>query len=159
MSTRWLRIALAGGLALAVVVWITGQEAPSDPRTEVERTLNELVAAAEAKDVGGVLGRISKRFRGRGGMGRNELRGLLFTQLRRGRWNRILLADTEIALTSDRLADVTTFALLARGEGVLPSEADGYTFDLVFAKEDDEAWRVIEADWHPGRGSRDAPSE
>ncbi len=159
MSTRTvLGVALAGGIA-AVILWFALGEAPQTPEAQVRTALEEIVDGAQAKDLAAILDRISDRFVGQGRYHRDDLKGLLFAQLRRGRWNRILLTDTEVTVHGEDSADVRTFALLARGEGIVPSEADGYSFDLSFAREDDGAWRVVRAEWRPGRRAAAAPTE
>lgn len=144
MSKKQILAALGLGAVLAfAVVLFTGGD-PSTPEEMIRAAMSDMASAAGDKNLQGILAHISEDFReDGGGMDYDRLRGLLFVQLRRGTWTRVILYDTQVSMQSETLADVRTRAFLARGDGPLPSNADGWEIDLIFEKENDGRWRVI----------------
>lgn len=150
MSRRTLVLFGAAGLAAAALVWLLTGGEPASPEARVRAALDSAVEAAEAQDLGGVLDVVSDRFHGRG-YDKDRLKGMLFVQLRRGSWRKVVLTGTEVTLASPTVADVRTSAVLARGEGLAPTNADRWDFGLTFEREDDGAWRIVRAEWKRAR--------
>lgn len=142
-------VGVAGAGVALVVLLATGSDEVLTPEQQVRRSLEQIVEAADAQDIGALMDRVSERYRG-GGRDKAELRGLLFMQFRRASWSRVVLTDTEVTMQSPYLADVSTGALLARGESIVPSDAQIYRFELTFEREEDEEWRLTRADYQIG---------
>ncbi len=156
---RQLRLVLVL-LAAAIAALVWWRSRPEDPEAQIRALLEEVVAAAERRDLGGILTHVSEGFRGQG-MNRDQLKGLLFVELRRGAWRKVVLYQTEIALAPDqRRAQVDTLALLAAGEQVksltdlVPTSGDQYRFRLELAREEDGVWRTTAASYEPARAGR-----
>lgn len=143
---------------LAVVSgWLLTRSDNEDPADRIRQAIRHTIEAAEAQDLGGIMDVVSKHFTARNkGFDRDGLKGMLYFQLRRGAWRKIFLTDAEIDLDDSDTptrAEVRLEALLAAGKEVksitdiLPTNAAKYRFDLVFAREDDDEWRVIAADY------------
>ncbi len=146
----WIVIAAVVLAAVLVALLLRGRE--EDAVTQVRRTLRHAVDAVENQDLGALMDKVSERFRGRGGMNRDGVKGVLFVQLRRGDWRRVFLVDTTIEVDDDqRGARVRTGAVLASGDDlrsvvdVAPTNAATYEFDLRLELEDDDEWRVVSA--------------
>lgn len=154
MSARKIAIVGAAGAILAVAVMLLPGKEPSTPEEQVRATLDDMVRAAGDKDPGGILSHVSDRFQGEGGLDRERLRGLIFMELRRGAWTRVVLYDTEVILQSPSVADVRTQAFLARGDGPLPSNADGWELDMTFEEEADGEWKVVSGGYRSSRRGR-----
>ncbi|MFW5878594.1 MAG: hypothetical protein ACOCVR_02145, partial [Myxococcota bacterium] len=125
-----------------------------DAQTPEERVLaavRQMAQDAGDKDLGGIMSRVSESFAGEGGMDRERLRGILFMELRRGGWTKVLLYDTQVVMQSETLADVSTRAVLARGDGPLPTDADGWNLDLTLEEESDGEWRVVSGSYRSAR--------
>jgi ketosteroid isomerase-like protein len=146
MTRRSILLAAGGGLLLAggLALWLP--EPPRSPEEAIDATLDAMVAAAREGDLAGILEHVSERFHGHG-MDRNQLKGMLFVELRRGRWTGVLLGDRKITLQGADAADVSARLLLAQGQSALPDRADAYRVTLEMALEDDGAWRVTTARW------------
>jgi hypothetical protein len=135
-------------VALGAFFLLTRRGEPS-PEERIRMVVNHAIDAAEAKDLEGVMDALSQGFTS-GTASRDEIKGVLFVQLRRGAWRKVFLtsADIDVAPTATT-AHVALEALLASGKSiesvadVLPSNAARYRFDLDFALEDDNAWRVV----------------
>jgi hypothetical protein len=145
-----LAAALAGG-----VFWLARE--PDDPETRIRAVIAAVIAAAEQRDLGGIMKHVSRDFRSPE-LDRNELKGLLFVELRRGDWRRVVLVKTVVQLADTEHARVVLVALLASGDDVLALEdllrtdADTYRFDVTMALEEDE-WRVTTAAYEPARAA------
>jgi hypothetical protein len=140
--------ALALGLILAAAAC---SRAARDP---VRAMLDELAAAAEARDADRALARISGGFQGRGVANKAELATMLRRYFAAYESIGIELHGVEIEHEGGRMARVrcvVAFSGQARKafglEGLLPPSA-AYHFDLAAANED-ETWRVTRASWEP----------
>ncbi len=146
MKVRNLVILFLASCLIAGGAILFTREAPKTPEEAIDQVLDEMAQAARDKDLGGILEHVSERFRGEG-QTRDQLKGMLFIQLRQAGWAGVWLTERQITLQSPALADVQTKALLARGSSLLPSNADAYDLTLGFALEDTDAWRVVRARW------------
>ncbi len=140
---------LAGAAIAALVVVLSGGE-PETPEEIIRAALTDMAKAAGEGRPGGILEHVSDDFRLQGGIDKDRLRGMLLVQLRRRDWTRVVLYDTEVVLQSPELADAMTRAVLARGDGPIPSRADRWEIDLTFQKEDG-SWLVREASYRSRR--------
>ena len=141
----------------AAVGWFLTRSGNEDPADRIRAAIRRTIEAAESQDLGGVMDVISERFTARNkGLDRDGVKGILFVQLRRGAWRTVFLTDAQIDVEegpAPARAEVKLEALLAAGKevksvsDVVPTNAAKYRFELVFAREEDDEWRVIEADY------------
>ena len=141
---------MLGALAAVVIMLLSGGE-PQSPEEHVRAILAKMTQAAGDKNPGDLLTHVSERFEGQGGLDRDRLRGILFVELRRGAWTRVVLYDTEIVLQSPSVVDVRTRAFLARGDGPLPTNAEGWDLEMIFEEEHDGQWRVVSGSYRSVR--------
>jgi hypothetical protein len=134
-------VGLAGGLLALLVLLLSGGD-PDDPETRIRAALTEMARSAGEKNPAGILGHVSEGFEGDGGLDRDRLRGLLFVELRRAGWTRVVLSDVDVVFQSETVADVTLRAYLARGDGPIPANADGWDLALTFREEGGD-WKVV----------------
>jgi hypothetical protein len=140
-------------IVVGIIAYALSGGSEDDPEAQIREAIEEAVEAAQERDLGALMDRVSERFASRG-MDRDALKGLLFVQLRRGDWRRVFLVNTEIDIDpSDTTARVRTAAVLATGdqtldlEDLMATDAGAYEFDLSFALEEDEVWRVTAASY------------
>jgi hypothetical protein len=137
-------------LALFVLLAAGCSRAARDP---VQVMLDELAAAAEARDADRVLGRLSDAFQGRGGEPRAEIGPMLRRYFAGYESIGIELHNVEIEHQdgSARVRCVVAFSGHPRKafglEGLLPPSAV-YRFDLDAVSEGG-TWRVRRAAWEP----------
>ena len=148
------KLAFLSGIILVLALVVLSRRGNDDPEARIRAAINDGIEAAEAQDLSGVMEVVSERFKSRT-MDRDQLKGMLFIQLRRGAWRRVFLTDAEITLGDEvpvTTAKVKLEALLASGkevktiEDVVPTNAAKYQFDLIFENEDD-TWRVVSAEY------------
>jgi hypothetical protein len=143
-----LRLAAAfTGFALAAAC---GRGAP-DP---VQGLLDELVAAAEARDAARVTARLSTGFRGPGAMGRADAEAQLRRTLAAYESVSVEVWGLEVERqeAAARLRFHAEFSGRARRvfglDGLLPPGAV-YRFEVAVRQEDDAVWRAVSAEWDP----------
>lgn len=139
------RRAWLGVLAAAVAC----SSGPSDP---VQQLLEELEAAAEARDADGFGARLAEDFKGARGMGRADALATLRRYL--AAYESVGLEVYGVEIDRDgptaKVRCVIEFSGRARPlgglQGLLPPDA-AYRFDLGVAEEEDGWWRVRQAAW------------
>lgn len=146
--TRRACLVAAGAIVAAMALFCS--RAPADP---VEALLDELTAAAEARDAGRLAARLSDSFRGPGGLSRADA----LAQLRRYLAAYESIGVSVYALEADRRPDGATVRFVvelsgkARSlgglQGLLPPSAV-YRFTLE-ARNEAGVWRVRAAEWEP----------
>ncbi len=154
MQARKVAIAAVAGALVAVLVILLSVGEPQTPEELVRSIVSDMAQAATDKNPAGLLEHVSEDFSGQGGLDRDRLRGLLFVELRRGAWTRVVLYDTDVVQQSQGVIDVRTRAFLARGDGPLPSNADGWELDMTFEEESDGTWRVVRGGYRSVRRGR-----
>lgn len=150
MTPRLLLAVGAVGALLALIVFLLGGSEPDDPEHRIRVALAEMARAAGEKNPGGILAHVSEDFSAQVGLDRDGLRGLLFVELRRAGWTRVVLSDANVVFQSEDVADVNVRAWLARGDGPIPTDADGWELDLTFREEGGE-WKVVRGAWRSTR--------
>ncbi|MBI5561587.1 MAG: hypothetical protein HY894_01850 [Deltaproteobacteria bacterium] len=126
----------------------------SRPKTGVDlvkEAVTDAVASAEAKDVGGVMKRVSRGFHGDDGSDYNAVKGILLGQLFRDETVNIFIRGMEVEVKGDTaVAEVRV--VMTRGKAVkslseVPrGAADALRFSIVFKKEDG-SWKAVNAAW------------
>ncbi|HEV8254983.1 MAG TPA: hypothetical protein VGQ78_09515 [Vicinamibacteria bacterium] len=129
-------------------------------RDPVRAMLDELAAAAEARDADRALARISDRFQGRGAASKAEIATTLRRYFAAYESIGIELHGVEVDHEDGtaRIRCVVAFSGQARKafglEGLLPPSA-AYRFELEAANEND-TWRVTRAAWEPAEAASPA---
>lgn len=152
LPPRSVLLGLGVGLVLVVAVVSGLTRDDDDPATRIRAAIDRAAAAAEARDVGGVMAVISPSF-ATPELSYDDVRRALFVRLRQDQgWRRVVLTDVDIRVDEGGArAKATLRALLAKGESkdgtwrdLAPSDATVYDFELVFRREGED-WRVTEA--------------
>jgi hypothetical protein len=139
-------IALALGGA-AWVLWPAGEESPKE---RIEREVTQMARAAEKRDLGFVMERISPRFRSSEGWGRDDLKGVLAAELLRGEWVRVFVADLDVTVDTPQRAHLKGKFLLGRSDAktlkelAAQSQVQGYEIDGALELEGGQ-WRFLSA--------------
>lgn len=156
MTTRRVAFAALAAVALAGGALAVRRLAAPPPSDEalVRALLEEAARAAAEKRPGDAVLGVSERFRGPGGMDRDEARRLVAAVVLRGGWVSASIAGVALALDGDR-GRANVDVVLARGAGagkslaaLLPGEASVHRFALALEREPG-GWRVVEAGWAP----------
>jgi hypothetical protein len=148
------RLALRRALVAALLVALASCSAPETPESRVRAALAAIELAAEAGDVGAFRELVSERYTDAYGHDQRALADYVrFHVLAHPRGREVLLRVRDVQLTSETRASVMLHAGFAgAGQGAL--HADAYAIDLDLALEEDDAWRVVWAQWQPA-----APAE
>jgi len=139
-------------LLIGAAVLIAGCS-QSPPEEAIQARLDSAVAAVEERDTGYFRDLISDAFVDARGLSRddaiNRLRGLFLRYPR----IRVISGFEEIQLRGEGAAQVVVTAGLSgdQGKPLVGFSADLYRFELEFALEADDEWRVIGADYASAR--------
>ncbi|MSQ03680.1 MAG: hypothetical protein EXR71_17640 [Myxococcales bacterium] len=152
MRRRHLVLVVAGLAVAGSVCWLL--RGPQSDADRIRATIHEVVAGAEAGDVGDVLAPVSQSFQGsaRGhGFDKAGLRTLLGAQfLRRGPLF-IVLGEIAVEIEGER-ATASFEAVMAESPEalteILPIAADQWQFAVTLAREDG-GWLVTGATGRP----------
>jgi hypothetical protein len=138
-------------LAVAVLIALFSCKEESEEAI-IRKAITEAAAAAEKKDLSGVMEVVSKKVRSRK-MDYKELKRFIFAQLRIGSWRKVFLVRTNVELKDERHAEVETTAILASGEKItkleeaIPRNSGAYKITLQMEKESDDVWRAVQAEY------------
>ncbi len=118
---------------------------------ELRSIIYEAKDAASAKDVKGIMKHISDDYRDDEGNNRDAIKGILFYQFMRSQKLSVFIRSVDIqANGADAIADVKAILVSGREiseiKDVLPDEAAGYLFTIVFKKEAG-SWKVRSSSW------------
>lgn len=121
-----------------------------DPESKIRKAIESAAAAAERKDVAGVMELVSENVKARG-MDYAEIKRMVFGQLRVGDWQKVMLLRTIVAMESETTAKAETTVVLARGqvksiEDAVSANSGTYQFELNFQKEDSD-WKVVRVEY------------
>ncbi|MBM4381300.1 MAG: hypothetical protein FJ086_18680 [Deltaproteobacteria bacterium] len=150
MTRRDLLAAAVAACAAAVVYFSWGKGPPPGPEELIRRHVGEMARAAEARDVGALMERISADFSAPEFGDRDALRGLLAALLLRGEWVRAWPVDVRVALKDGRAAHATLRVVLGRSTSARLEDLgkdtalSGYRMELDWKREG-EAWRITSA--------------
>lgn len=148
-ALRRLIICLIIVLMAAVSAVSCGKKTSDEER--IRLAITSAVSSAEAKDNAGVLKYVSKDYKDDKGLDYNGIKGILFGELIRPGNVRIFVSAVSVEVKDDR-AIAEAKAVLIRGKDVksikdvLPSDADGLKFTLLFKKEGN-GWKVFNSSW------------
>jgi hypothetical protein len=142
----WLLVAGALVVLAGVFLW---PKRVRPVREQVEQRCVQMLRAAEARDVGTLMGFISEGFRGADGSGRDELRGVLLHQLVQQSWVRIFMTDLTVDVGAPTRAVAHARFVFGRSEAqalrdlARDSVMSAWAVDADFAREKDGEWRVV----------------
>lgn len=136
-----LTLVVIAAIGVAVVL---SRDDGATPEARIRAALDRAVAAAEARDVGGVMDVVSDAYDSPTNT-RNDLQRALLVQLRNDTsWKRVVLSEVVVDVEDvdpPARAQVSVAAVLAKGDGPVPANASVYRFDLVFAAEGG-SWKI-----------------
>lgn len=139
--------------ALAVAAWLIfrGGAALLPPEQAVSQTIDELVAAADARNAGAIVDKLSPDFDSPG-IDRQQAKAMITMQLQRGSWSRVFIVDQQVKQENTHYVRAKLTTVLARGgkvdslEDVIPESAGAFAFDILFRLEDEE-WMIYSVTW------------
>lgn len=141
--------ALFVALSLPLVLWACSEELTEEDRLRL--VVDEIAASARAMDVKGIMGHVSGDYNDDKGFDYDGLKRLLLREFFRTNKVGVFVRGVDVEVKGDS-ALVDTRVLLVRGraverlEDVVPDEANGFRFSVVFRKEDGE-WKALSAKW------------
>lgn len=140
---RWLAMALFGAVLAAC-------SSPATPEQQVRAVIESGEAAAEARDLSGMLEHVATSFRDDQGRGREELkqylRGYLLTHPKVEVITRVVSIEFPYRDYARVQLTVGTLGRDAAGAGAFDLAGDVNEITLELALEGDE-WRVVRAAW------------
>ena len=117
------------------------------PEQALRRTIDGMVAAAEAHDTDALFEPIAEDFAGSEGMDRTEFRRYVTVMSLRQKSVGVQLGPLDVKMFGDR-ASVSFTAALTGGPGWLPDRAQVYDVDTGWRLENGD-WKLISAKWKP----------
>jgi hypothetical protein len=121
-----------------------------DDVTLIDNAIDAIEEGVEQNSMGRVLERLADDFRGNDGLGRREVRSLMFYYFRRYPSITVLTSNRDIRVQGER-ADVTLDALLLGGKGLLPERGRRYALSMRWHKQGDE-WLLARINWQSANG-------
>lgn len=144
LLTRIASRSIPGVLAL-VLAGCGGDEV--GPEAELRSWLDEMHSAAEAKDRGAILDRISPAYADARGNSRDDVSDRLRLYFLRANRVEFLPAIDSIDVVAETAADVVlTVGMAGTDHGRFALRADAYRFELELERVDDD-WQLISARW------------
>jgi hypothetical protein len=120
-------------------------------QTKVRKIITDVQRAAEEKDIGTILGHLSRTYRDPQGYDYDGIKSLLLSYF--FRHPKISVYLTNLDVMADGISARATFqAVLSASDktgpvaDVLPEALGIYAFNVVFSKESKE-WRVVSSTW------------
>ena len=135
---------LAWPLIMAFVLLACGNE-PVDDEARIRQRIDDMVKAAEAKELGEVLEPIADEFLGNKRIRKINLKGLVLVHFRRHKNVHVFVNDIEVVL-KDKKAEVSCNVVLAGRNQTLPERARILQVNSSWEKRDDD-WFVLSASW------------
>jgi hypothetical protein len=117
------------------------------PEQALRKTIDSMVAAAEAHETDKLFEPIAEDFTGSEGMDRTEFRRYVTLMSLRQKSVGVSLGPLDVKMFDDR-ATVSFAAALTGGPGWLPDQAQVYDVDTGWRLEDGD-WKLISAKWKP----------
>lgn len=136
-------------LSLLIFLWACSEELTEEDRLRL--VVDEIAASARAKDVKAMMEHVSRDYNDDKGFDYDGVKGVLFYEFFRTKKVGVFVRGVDVEVKGDS-ALVNTKVLLVRGkaveklEDVIPEEANGFRFSVVFRKEEGE-WKALSANW------------
>ena len=145
-----LRTISRGLLLLVLAALSSACPDKEEPEVLIRRAIENAAAAAEKKDTAGVMEIVSENVKARG-MSHQDIKRMVFGQLRIGDWQKVFVVRTVVAVESETTAKAETTVVLARGkvtslEDAVKANGGTYQGYFGFAKESD-GWKIVEIEY------------
>ncbi|MGD8925806.1 MAG: hypothetical protein PVG20_03080 [Thioalkalispiraceae bacterium] len=144
MTNSWLNLRVAWMLALALILLSCGGE-PVDDEARIRQRIDDMVKAAEAKELGNVMEPIAEEFLGNKRIRKMNLKGLVLLHFRRHKNVHVFVNDIEVVLKHKK-AEVTCNVVMAGRNQTLPESGRILRVTSIWEKRDDD-WYVLSASW------------
>jgi len=137
-------------ILMFIAVGVLSCSKPLSEEERVKSVIEDFAASARDKDIKRFLSRVSKSFSA-DEVDYNGVKGILLAQFLRAEKVSVLVRSVKVEVKGETaLADVKAVLISGRevktiGD-VLPDDAAGYRFSIVFKKEDNE-WKAVTARW------------
>lgn len=137
-------------LAAGAVLAFWPREEPG-VKDAVTRQVLRMADAAEHKDLGGVMEGVSDSFRSGEGWDKQQLKGVLLSQVLRGEWVRVFVRDLQVTEVNPSRGDVQVKLIFGRSQAeqfenlARDSVLSAYFIEGTFEKQADGQWRVVQA--------------
>jgi hypothetical protein len=147
--SRVIGVGLALVVGAAVVLLWPRQELSVEEI--IQQKIVAMTHAAQEKDVAKVMEDVSESFKGGQGMKKEQVRGVLLSQVLRGQWVRIFTTELSATEVSPTRGDFTVKFIFHRSEAQTMEELtkesvlNAFEIQGSFEKEQDGEWRVVEA--------------
>ncbi|RKH51212.1 hypothetical protein D7X55_12630 [Corallococcus sp. AB049A] len=141
---------MAAVIAAALVLFFWPREEPG-VKDAVTRQIIAMSRAAEDKDVGGVMERVSERFKTTDGWSKQDVHRILAAQVLRGQWVRVFTTDIDVHEVSPTQGEFQARFIFGRSQAekledlAKDSVLNAYAIEGTFEKEADGEWRVVKA--------------
>ncbi len=147
-----LPVRLALLLSLSFVAILACSSKSDSPEDMVREILKRAEIAAEEKDVGVFRDIVSASYTDKTKHDKKAIIGILRYYFLRNRSIHLFTRITTVEFPNPEKAEVTMFVAMAgrpitNAEELLLIRADLYRFDIAFADEGDNDWKVIRAGW------------
>jgi hypothetical protein len=144
-------------LALVAVAGVLALWPQPEPgvKEAITREIVSMTHAAQEKDVGDIMERVSERFQTDRGWKKQQLHGVLAGQVLRGQWVRVFTTNLEVTEVSPTQGDFSVKIIFGRSQGERVEELSretilsAYLIEGAFEKEQDGQWRVVRARHQP----------
>ena len=126
----------------------------SKPKTDEEvlkAVIMDAASSARGLDIKGVMKHISRDYNDDRGNNYNSVKGILFYEFMRSEKLSVFVRDVKVKVTGER-ALVDSRVLVVRGKeikeikDVIPEDAAGFVFSIIFIKEGKE-WKARSVAW------------
>ncbi len=135
----------------AVILALAACAKEDSPEQQVRAVIDEIEAAAEARDVGDVMEHVSNQYRNADGQSRDEISRYVHGYFIANQSIRLLTRVEQIDFPSQEEAKAKVLVGMIGREAQTGADwnlvADLYEFDVVFIREGD-GWKATYAEWN-----------
>jgi ketosteroid isomerase-like protein len=136
-------------IALAVVLMaLCAGCARSDPEQRLRERVAALQAAIESNDIAAMQQHLADDFVGNDGMDRRQARAMATMLAARYGAVRLVFGPLDVRMQPPANASVAFTAMASGGDGVLPSDVQGYSVETAWRESGGE-WMLYHAKWTP----------
>ncbi len=135
----------------ALFVFSSCAKKETSPEERVREAVKKAAEMVRAKDLKGFMRLVSKDYSGGGVADYDGVKGIVFYEFLKPGALKVFFRDVEVEVEGER-AVVKSRAFLVRAKDpesitdIIPKDADGYSFTVVYRLEDGE-WLVFSAKW------------
>jgi hypothetical protein len=137
-------------LAAGAVLAFWPREEPG-VKEAITRKVVKMTDAAERKDMAELMEGVSDNFQSGEGWNKQQVKGVLVSQVLRGSWVRVFVKDLNVTEVNPSRGDVQMKIIFGRSEAdqlenlAQESVLSAYLIEGTFEKQEDGEWRVIQA--------------